>query len=378
VSIAEAPVSDAEADLLFADLIDQPALVLAVSGGPDSTALMVLAARWRKRHRRAPKLVAVTVDHGLRPQARREATAVKRLAARLHVAHRTLRWTGAKPTTGLQQKARDARYRLIAAAAGRARATCVLTAHTLDDQAETVLIRMTRASGLTGLAGMARVRPLFLPAPRGRPRTPSRHPEPAASVFLVRPFLEIPKSRLVATLRAAEIPCADDPSNRDPRFTRARLRALMPALAREGLDAHRFALLARRIRRAEAAIEVAVAAAASALSAAPWSARGPIAFDADRFAGLPAEMALRLLGRAITRVGDEGPVQLGKLESLADALAAALTGSVRFRRTLAGAVVTLWRDRLTVERAPARRNSADSAISAGRAARKAKKARFTN
>jgi tRNA(Ile)-lysidine synthase len=378
VSIAEAPVSDAEADLLFADLIDQPALVLAVSGGPDSTALMVLAARWRKRHRRAPKLVAVTVDHGLRPEARREAAAVKRLAARLGVAHRTLRWAGAKPTTGLQQKAREARYRLIAAAAGRARATCVLTAHTMDDQAETVLIRMSRASGLTGLAGMARVRPLFLPAPRGRTRTPPRHPEPAASVFLVRPFLEIPKSRLVATLRAAEIPCADDPSNRDPRFTRARMRALMPALAREGLDAQRFALLARRIRRAEAAIEVAVAAAASALSAAPWSARGPIAFEADRFADLPAEMALRLLGRAITRVGDEGPVQLGKLESLVDALAAALAASVRFRRTLAGALVTLWRDRLTIERAPARRNRVESAISAKPAGRKAKKARFTN
>jgi tRNA(Ile)-lysidine synthase len=376
VSIAEAPVSDAEADLLFADLIDQSALVLAVSGGPDSTALMVLAARWRKRHRRAPKLVAVTVDHGLRPEARREAAAVKRLAARLGVAHRTLRWAGAKPTTGLQQKARDARYRLIAAAAGRARATCVLTAHTMDDQAETVLIRMSRASGLTGLAGMARVRPLFLPAPRMRAGT--RHPEPAASVFLVRPFLDIPKSRLVATLRAAEIPCADDPSNRDPRFTRARMRGLMPALAREGLDAQRFALLARRIRRAEAAIEVAVAAAASALSAAPWSARGPIAFEAGRFADLPAEMALRLLGRAITRVGDEGPVELGKLESLVDALAAALAGSVRFRRTLAGALVTLWRDRLTIERAPPRRNRADSASSAKPAGRKAKKARFTN
>jgi tRNA(Ile)-lysidine synthase len=378
VSIAEAPVSDAEADLLFADLIDQPALVLAVSGGPDSTALMVLAARWRKRHRRAPKLVAVTVDHGLRPEARREAAAVKRLAARLGVAHRTLRWTGVKPTTGLQQKARDARYRLIATAAGRARATCVLTAHTIDDQAETVLIRMTRASGLTGLTGMARVRPLFLPAPRTRARAPPRHPEPAASVFLIRPFLEVPKSRLVATLRAAEIPCADDPSNRDPRFTRARLRTLMPALAREGLDAHRLALLARRIRRAEAAIEIAVAAAASALSAEPWSARGPIAFEADSFAGLPAEMALRLLGRAIMRVGDEGPVQLGKLESLADALAAALAASVRFRRTLAGAVVTLGRDRLTIERAPARRNRADSPISASPAGRRGKKARFTN
>ena len=332
------PVSDAEADALFADLIDQPALVLAVSGGPDSTALMWLAARWRKRRRRGPKLVVVTVDHGLRPEARREAAAVKRLARRLGMPHRTLRWTGDKPVSGLQEKARAARYRLIARAAARAGATCVLTAHTLDDQAETILIRMTRGSGLTGLAGIARVRPLV-----------------DASLFLVRPLLDIPKARLIATVQAANIAVADDPSNRDPRFTRARLRALMPALAGEGLDARRFALFGQRVRRAEAAIEFAVAVAASALATAPWPAAGPITLDADGFADLPAEVALRLLGRAIARVGDEGPVELGKLESLAAALVAA-GRDVRFRRTLAGAVVTLWRDRLTVERAPPRRN----------------------
>ena len=352
-AVAEA-VTDAEADALFADLIDQPALVLAVSGGPDSTALMWLAARWRKRRRRGPKLIAVTVDHGLRPEARREAAAVKRLARRLGIPHRTLRWTGAKPATARQEKARVARYQLIAAAADRARASCVLTAHTLDDQAETILFRMTRGSGLTGLAGMTRMRPLVMPVAGER----RGKPEPGASVFLVRPLLDVPKARLIATLRTAKIPCADDPSNRDPRFTRTRLRTLAPALAAEGLDARRFALLGRRVRRAEAAIEFAVAAAAAALSETGWSERGPILLDAEGFAALPAEVALRLLGRAIARVGDEGPVQLGKLESLADALTAAATAPVRFRRTLAGAVVTLTRDRIAVERAPARRNRA--------------------
>jgi tRNA(Ile)-lysidine synthase len=351
-------VTDAEADVLFADLIDQPALMLAVSGGPDSTALMWLAARWRKRRRRGPKLFAVTVDHGLRPAARREAAAVKRLAGRLGIPHRTLRWTGAKPTTALQETARVARYRLIAAAADRAHASCVLTAHTLDDQAETILFRMARGSGLTGLAGMARMRPLVMPDAQPSAGHRRGKPEPGASVFLVRPLLDVAKARLVATLRAANIPCADDPSNRDPRFTRTRLRALAPALAAEGLDARRFALLGRRVRRAEAAIEFAVAAAAAALSEAEWSERGPIHLDAEGFAALPAEVALRLLGRAIARVGDEGPVQLGKLESLAEALAAASTAPVRFRRTLAGAVVTLGHDRIAVERAPARRNRA--------------------
>jgi tRNA(Ile)-lysidine synthase len=110
------------------------------------------------------------------------------------------------------------------------------------------------------------------------------------------------------------------------------------------------------VRRAEGAIELAVAAAAAALSDGPWSARGPIGFDADGFARLPAEVALRLLGRAVAQVGDEGPVELGKLESLADGLAAAAARAVRFRRTLAGAVITLQRERLAIERAPARRN----------------------
>ena len=375
---AEIAVSDAEADLLFADLIDQPALVLAVSGGPDSTALMWLAARWRKRRRRGPKLIAVTVDHGLRPEARREAAAVKRLAARLGIAHRTLRWTGAKPSTGLQEKAREARYRLIAAAADRAHATCVLTAHTIDDQAETILFRLTRGSGLTGLGGMARMRPLLMPAAQPPADRRRRKPEPGTSVFLVRPLLEVPKARLVATIRAAKIPCADDPSNRDPRFTRTRLRVLAPALAAEGLDARRFALLARRVRRAEAAIEFAVEAAAAALSDAAWSERGPIVLDAEGFAALPAEVALRLLGRAIARVGDEGPVQLGKLEALADALsqasAQACANAVRFRRTLAGAVVTLGHERVVIERAPPRRNPGRAVNPARRAGRRGKKA----
>jgi tRNA(Ile)-lysidine synthase len=372
--VSIAAVDDAEADALLADLIDQPALVLAVSGGPDSTALMWLVARWRQRRQRGPRLIAVTVDHGLRPAARREAAAVKRLAARLGIAHRVLRWTGAKPKAGLQEKARAARYRLIAQAADRARATCVLTGHTVDDQAETILFRMARGSGLTGLAGMARMRPLLMPRVEPSSAARRRQPEPGRNVFLVRPLLDVSKVRLIATLRAAGIVGADDPSNRDPRFTRTRLRTLAPALAAEGLDARRFALLGRRVRRAEAAIEFAVAAAAAALSTTEWSEHGPIGLEAEGFSALPAEVALRLLGRAVARVGDEGPVQLGKLEVLAEALAAAAMTGARFRRTLAGAVVTLGRERITVERAPPRRNRAAMVNPALRSDRRGKKA----
>jgi tRNA(Ile)-lysidine synthase len=346
VSAAEpaAPVSAAEAKSLFDPFADAPTLVLAVSGGADSTALLALAARWRRARKRGPRLLAVTIDHGLRRQSAAEARAVKRLARRLGVSHRTLRWTGKKPATGLQQAARAARYRLLAAVARATNAAAVLTAHTLDDQAETMLIRMSRGSGPSGLCAMSRV--AALPAPA------------AKEIALARPLLDIPKARLVATLARAKIPFADDPSNRDPRFTRARLRQLMPALAREGLDARRLALLASRLRRAEAALEMAVDRAVETLSQEPWSDRGPIVFAAEKFAGLPAEVALRLLGRAIARVGDEGPVELGKLETLHGTLARAYTGrKSRLRRTLAGALVTLGENRIVLERAPARRTS---------------------
>jgi len=335
-------VSAAEAKKLFAKLEHLPALVLAVSGGPDSTALLWLAARWRKSLKKKPELIAVTVDHGLRPEAAREAASVKRLAKALGIPHRTVVWKGEKPKAGLQQAARTARYSLLAQAAEKAGAAHILTAHTLDDQAETVLIRMSRGSGLTGLAAMAQV---------------SRLPNGAGHISLVRPLLDVPKARLIATLRAAKIDFADDPSNRDPRFTRARLRTLMPELAREGLDARRLSLLARRLKRADAAIEAFTDRAMAAFAdTAPES--GPVAFPTSKFARLPAEIALRLIGRALSRLGSEGPVELGKLEALYAELKAAQSGRQRFRRTLAGAIVTLGKAQISVETAPPRQQKA--------------------
>lgn len=327
------PVDDREAEQLFASLAAAPAVVLAVSGGPDSTALMVLAARWRKRRRLGPQLLAVTVDHGLRAAAAREAAAVKRLARTLGIAHRTVRWKGVRPSTGIQAKARAARYELLAQAARRAGATHVVTAHTLDDQAETVMFRLARGSGVAGLAAMAPAAPL-------------------GDLVLARPLLDLPKARLTATLAARRIAFAEDPSNADPKYTRVRWRALMPGLAAEGLHARRLATLALRMRRANAAIDrMAAAVAARVVADGP----GRAAIDAALFADLPEEVALRLLGRLAAVMGDEGEVELGKLETLLAALFQALSAGVRFRRTLAGAMITLAGDRIVVERAPARR-----------------------
>jgi tRNA(Ile)-lysidine synthase len=361
VPAAEPPVSPAEAAALFAELAHCPALVLAVSGGPDSTALLVLAARWRAQMRRGPRLLAVTVDHRLRPESAKEARSVQRLAEKLGIAHRIVRWSGAKPAAGLQAAARAARYALLAAAARKAGARHIVTAHTLDDQAETIFFRLARGSGLTGLAGMARVAALPCcgaavgQGARGKVHRAHRTRRAGGEIVLVRPFLSISKARLVATLKAGKIPFAEDPSNTDPRFTRARLRKVMPLLAAEGLDAGRFSLLARRAARAEAAIEAAVAAALPRVSLTQWSNSGPIMLDGGRFQELPAEVALRVLGRAIDRIGQEGHLELGKLEALFDALRGRGRNSGRFRRTLGGAVVTLAGDRLEVERAPARR-----------------------
>jgi tRNA(Ile)-lysidine synthase len=354
VSIAEdaRPIGDAEADHLFVDLLSEEALVIAVSGGTDSTALLYLLARWKKRHKLSPRLIAVTVDHGLRAASRREAAGVKAVATQLGVGHRTLRWTGDKPATGLQEKARAARYRLLVSAARKAKARCVLTAHTLDDQAETVLFRLARGSGLAGIGAMARVSAADFHATAAET---SGMRSAKSSPAIVRPLLDVPKARLVATLHAAGIPHTEDPSNEDARFARVRWRKLAPGLAAEGLTAERLGQLARRVRRNEAAMDAIVIAAFDRLGSRP--AARTIAFDVGGLRDTPAEIVLRLIGRAAGEVGDEGPVELGKLEAMCESLADAFERPAgRFRRTLAGALVSLQRDCLIVERAPPRRH----------------------
>lgn len=330
---ATGPITAAEAKALFADLASEPVLVLAVSGGPDSMAMLALAARWRESLSRGPKLIAVTVDHGLRPESAKEANIVKRHARELGIPHRILRWSGRKPKTGLQEAARLARYRLLSEQAAKAKARIVLTAHTRDDQAETLLLRLMRGSGLSGLSGMARANIIF-------------------DMCLVRPLLDLPKSRLIATLERFGLSYADDSSNRDPRFTRARLRDLMPRLEQEGLVPARLALLASRVRRAEAALDEMVAAAARAVCVS-WDDKR-VVFRPEALGLLPDEIMLRLLLRAVSMVGNEGPVELGKLEALYEALC---RDAGPFRRTLAGALVARNKAGLVVERAPARRSA---------------------
>lgn len=332
------PASDAKR--LFAGLARALAIVLAVSGGPDSVALMWLAARWRRALAQGPRLVAVTVDHGLRPEAAREARDVKRLARSLDLPHHTLRWSGPKPSTGVPAAAREARYGLLAQAARKHGATHILTAHTRDDQAETLLMRMLRGSGVAGLSAMARE-------------------TERDGVMLTRPLLDISKAQLIATLKKARISFADDPTNRDPSFTRPRLRALMPLLAEEGGDARNLARLAARIARANAALEVLVDGAERYL-ALKSEDNLDAGFDAALFAVMPDEIRLRLLKRAIDRTGHEGPAELGKVETLLAAVDEAVNQALghresKLKQTLAGAVISVASGRIRIGPAPPRR-----------------------
>jgi tRNA(Ile)-lysidine synthase len=332
---ARLPSTGATLDRLFAPLNQAAAIVAAVSGGPDSIALMHLLAHW-SAERSGPALIVATVDHGLRPESADEAAFVAREAAALGLPHRTLAWTGEKPRTRLQEAAREARYRLLVESARQEGASHLATAHTLDDQAETVMMRIARGSGLTGLAGMRAERDL----------DGIRH---------VRPLLSCPKAALVGLCEREGWPFVTDPSNRNERFARVRWRRLLPALAAEGLTAGRLARLAQRAARAEAALGV-KASEALVLAAATRDGEG-VVLDARRLGEEPFEIALRMLSQALGKAGlSLDSSRLHRLEACTQHLREALRAGEALRVTVAGALVRLDRTgRLAIRPEPPRR-----------------------
>lgn len=310
------PLTPDEIRLLLAPLKSARAILLAVSGGPDSVALMRLAAEVARSDPDFPPLLVATVDHGLRAAARTEAEGVAAAATTLGLPVHILTWTGDKPSTRLQERARHHRYALLVDCARRIGATHLVTAHTQDDQAETVLFRLMRGSGPAGLAGMARA-------------------VDRDGVLHVRPLLDLPKARLVAACHAFGWPFCEDPSNRDPRFARTRLRRLMPALAVEGLDALRLTTLARRMGEVEEAIGEA------ARRTVEEAARGPGVYDARRLLAEPAAVRQRALDLMVTAIGTApGRPRLDAVERLSGALARAIAVSEPLRRTLHGALLS--------------------------------------
>jgi tRNA(Ile)-lysidine synthase len=314
-----APIGSAEAERLLEPLARAPGLLLAVSGGPDSMALMALAAHWGRAKGRPPIYVA-TVDHALRAGSRAEAEMVAQAAGQLGLPHRILTRSGAPFQTRIQERAREARYKLLAAEAQCVGATNIVTAHHTDDQAETVLMRLMHGSGPAGLAGMAPVTSL----PSG--------------LMLTRPFLTIPKARLIATCQAMQIAFCDDPSNLNETFERVRVRKLAPDLAKEGLDAAALGRLAVRAGRAEAAL---AAVAEEALARLRRRAiKNGVALMAADLADQPEEIALRILAALVREVGGAAVLRLERLERVGLILLASCKAGLRHKTTLSGTVLT--------------------------------------
>ncbi len=222
----------------FADLmgvsglgVDRDRLAIAVSGGPDSTALFILLHEWA--HARNILVTVLTVDHGLRQESREEAEHVGRFCSRYGVDHQILPWVGAKPETNVQASARDVRYGLMERWCTNNGVTELYVGHTLDDQAETFLLRMAKGSGLDGLAAMPLVR---------------LHGE----VRIVRPLLRMSRNQVLSLLIEKNISFIRDPSNRDRRYARVVMREDIKRLNEHGISTSAIASVTQlfgRIRR---------------------------------------------------------------------------------------------------------------------------------
>jgi len=329
--VSAAAVSDA----VFAALIERlgpferrPRLAVGVSGGADSLALVLLADRWARS--RGGEVTALTVDHGLRPESAAEAAQVGEWLARRGIAHHVLRWEGAKPRTGIQQAAREARRALLLEWCRQAGVLHLLLAHHHDDQLETMMLRRVHGSGPDGLAAMAAV-----------VETPE--------VRILRPLLDVPGHRLKATLQHLGQPWIEDPSNRDPTFERVRIRQSLSAPAHGTAggapvppDPHRFGA-ARAARDAEVA---ALLAAAAAIYPEGWAVLDPI-----RLRAADTELSRRALTRILLAVGGAAyPPRSERLERLHDVLRRDALGG---GHTLAGCRILPRRGGILFVREPA-------------------------
>ncbi len=292
-------------------------IALAVSGGGDSMAMLHLAAGWARVY--GVTLKVATVDHGLRDESGAEAAMVAAECAGIGLHHDTLKWQGWDGTGNLQDAARKARLDLIGAWSGTCRH--VLMAHTQDDQAETVLMRLLRGSGVDGLSGMAAQRRL-------------------PGLTVVRPLLGVPRAALRHYCKVLKIPFADDPSNDDETFERVRIRRL---IRNEGFDAGKLARTASQMARAREVLETSARNAAAALQTAHYADSGYIAFARDGLDEVPPEILLRLFAGALADVG-QNPYR-PRLSALEDAVVAVQSGGTA---TLHGCLMTAEKGRIVI------------------------------
>jgi len=289
---------------------------VAVSGGGDSLALMLLLAQWARAEAR-PLPVVLIVDHGLRDDSAADAKAAARAARAAGLKSHVLVWLAAKPQSDLEAAAREARYRLMGEWCRSQGLKALYVAHNREDLAETFLLRLARGSGLDGLAAMPPLAPFPLPGFEG--------------LAVARPLLGVGRSELRTFLAKQGLRWAEDPMNADPRFARARLRAAWPELEALGLTPLRIAGAARHLARAREALE---ASTARFLADHSHFEDGTMTLDGAALAALPRELGLRALAAALGRVsGAAYRPRFERLERLYDAAAA---GTLTKGRTLLG------------------------------------------
>jgi tRNA(Ile)-lysidine synthase len=292
---------------------------VAVSGGGDSVALMLLLAVYAKQAKIPPPIV-LTVDHGLRADSAKDAKAVARMASEAGLKAHVLTFKGTVPTSDIEAEARHARYRLMGDWLTANKTGALYVAHTMEDQAETFLLRLARGSGLDGLSAM---------------RAVTRFPLPGYDeIRLVRPLLEFPRAALRDYLKTKKQNWLEDPMNADPRFARSRLRAAWPQLDELGLTASRVADAAEHLGRAREALEGMTEALLD--RAARFDAQG-VLLDSVRLKMAPREVGLRALAAVLSRVsGDAYRPRFGRLERLFDSIR---DGTLGGGATLHGCIV---------------------------------------
>lgn len=316
---------------LFVPAAAEPAIGLAVSGGPDSLALMLLAHRWAGTLDNAPRIIIYSVDHALRPEAASEVAMVLALSSQLGFEGRGLKWSADKPETGVQEAARQARYGLIGEAMRADGATMLLTGHHRMDQAETVLMRLAHGSGIDGLGAMARLAEV-------------------AGLRLFRPFLDVEPAALAAVVHEAGLTPALDPSNHDTDYERVRWRKLLPILSEEGLDSATLSRFAQRMSEADEALTQLAQAAFDEL--VTLDGFGAATLPMAALESLSPAIGRRVLARVLNIVGGrQRPRALGQVERLYDQI---IDRALPRAATLLGAVVRIKGAALSISREPGR------------------------
>lgn len=283
-----------ETNLKALETIPIRKIAVAVSGGADSLCLTYLAREWAKA--RGIQLTALTVNHGLRQNAAQEAKSVARHMRSIGVKHHILHWRGEKPTTRIEEKAREARYALLCDFCRQKKIPVLLLAHHRGDNIETFFLRLAKASGLTGLAGMHPFK--------------QRH-----EILLARPLLDVSKTEIIRFLTQHNISWIEDPMNQNPAFERVHWRQQLPVLEKMGLHANHLHRTLTRLRRADTALQQMTQSAFYHL--VHLDNRGFAQIPLPAFDQLPDEIQIRLLMRLIPLIGgNEKPLSLEKLESI--------------------------------------------------------------